>query len=74
MLCSYPVACPHANCGWKGNLVPSLLQGGVSEEVTAMQRAWFRCPHCGEDWEVRIEGDKVSIIPVLAPSDTATAV
>jgi hypothetical protein len=23
MLSSYPVACPHQSCGWKGNLIPS---------------------------------------------------
>jgi hypothetical protein len=63
MLSSYPVSCPLANCGWHGNLVPSLLQGGVSQEVAARQLAWFRCPHCRGDWEVRIDGDRVTVVP-----------
>jgi hypothetical protein len=29
-----------------------------------MQRAWFRCPRCQRDWEVRIKDDKVSVVPV----------
>lgn len=73
MLSSYPIACPHSACGWKGNLVPSLLQGGVAEEVTAMQRAWFRCPHCGRDWEVRIDGDRVTTAPVRVATEDAAA-
>jgi hypothetical protein len=64
MLSSYPVACPHAGCNWKGNLVPSLIQGGSSEEIATMQRAWFRCPRCRNDWEVRIDGDRVTVAPV----------
>ena len=68
MLSSYPVGCPHAGCGWKGNLVPSLLQGGASEEVASLQRAWFRCPRCRKDWEVRIDGDRVTVAPVVAPA------
>jgi hypothetical protein len=68
MLSSYPVACPYEDCGWKGNLVPSLLKGGVSEEIASMQRAWFRCPHCRRDWEVRITDDKVTVVPVVDPT------
>jgi hypothetical protein len=67
MLSSYPVACPHENCTWKGNLVPSLLKGGSSEEIASMQRAWFRCPRCRRDWEVRITDDKVTVVPVIEP-------
>jgi hypothetical protein len=69
VLSSYPVACPHPNCTWKGNLVPSLLRGGASEEVASMQRAWFRCPRCGRDWEVRITDDRVTVLPVAPPAD-----
>ena len=65
MLSSYPVACPHENCGWKGNLVPSLLQGGASAEIATMQRAWFQCPRCKHDWEVRLTGDQVIVLPVI---------
>jgi hypothetical protein len=45
-------------------LVPSLLKGGESEEIASMQRAWFRCPRCRKDWEVRITGEEVSVLPV----------
>jgi hypothetical protein len=69
MLSSYPVACPHPDCGWKGNLVPSLLQGGGSEEIASMQRAWLHCPRCGRDWEVRITEDTVRVLPVVAPAE-----
>jgi hypothetical protein len=49
------------------NLVPSLLRGGASEEIAAMQRAWFRCPRCRNDWDVRINGDRVTVLPVPEP-------
>jgi hypothetical protein len=65
MLSSYPVACPHANCGWAGNLVPSLLRGGPNAEIVSMHRAWFRCPRCQDDWEVRITNDRVTVLPVV---------
>jgi hypothetical protein len=62
MLSSYPVACPHAACGWTGSLLPSLLRGGASSEIASMQRAWFRCPRCQGDWEVRMVGDAVEVV------------
>ena len=65
MLSSYPVACPHENCGWTGSLVPSLVRGGADAEVASMQRAWFRCPRCQRDWEVRINNDRVTVLPVV---------
>lgn len=65
MLSSYPVACPHASCGWAGNLVPSLLRGGPDAEIVSMHRAWFRCPRCQGDWEVRITNDRVTVLPVV---------
>jgi len=63
MLSSYPVACPHANCSWAGNLVPSHLRGGPDAEIVSMHRAWFRCPRCQDDWEVRIANDRVTVLP-----------
>jgi hypothetical protein len=68
MLSSYPVACPHENCGWTGSLVPSHLRGGVDAEIASMQRAWFRCPRCQRDWEVRIKDDKVTVLPAVEHS------
>jgi hypothetical protein len=65
MVTSYPVTCPHADCTWKGDLVPSLLRGGEGTEILSMHRGWFRCPLCGGDWEVRITNDEVSVLPVL---------
>jgi hypothetical protein len=65
MLSSYPVACPHEKCGWGGSLVPSQVRGGVDAEIVSMQRAWFRCPHCQRDWEVRITNDRVTVLPVV---------
>ena len=65
MLSSYPVACPYANCGWTGSLVPSLLRGGPDAEIASMHRAWFRCPRCQGDWEVRITDDRVTVLPAV---------
>ena len=63
---SYSVSCPHPKCRWSGNLVPSEWQGGTTGEIVAMHRAWFRCPRCQGDWEVRISNDKVTVLPVVA--------
>ena len=65
MLSSYSVACPHQGCGWSGSLLPSVLRGGAGAEIVSMQRAWFRCPQCAGDWEVRITNDKVTVLPTL---------
>jgi hypothetical protein len=64
MLTSYPVACAHQNCGWTGNLVPLLLQGGADAEIVSMRRAWFQCPRCQCDWDVKITDDGVTLLPV----------
>jgi hypothetical protein len=66
MLSSYSVACPHENCTWNGSLVPSVLRGGPDAEIVSMHRAWFRCPRCQADWEVRIADDKVTVLPAGA--------
>ena len=63
MLSSYPVTCPYEGCGWGGNLVPSLLRGGADAEIGRKQRAWFHCPGCQRDWEVRISDDRVTVAP-----------
>jgi len=65
MLSSYSVACPHQACDWKGNLVPSHVQGGNDAVMASMQRAWFKCPRCRRDWEVRIKDDEVVVLPDL---------
>ena len=65
MLSSYSVTCPHEGCGWAGSLLPSLLRGGTASEIASLQRAWFRCPRCERDWEVRITNDKVTVVPVF---------
>jgi hypothetical protein len=65
MMSSYPVACPHENCSWSGSLVPSQVQGGVDAEIVSMHRAWFRCPSCKQDWEVRITDDRVTVLPAF---------
>jgi hypothetical protein len=67
MMTSYSVACPHADCGWTGSLIPSLLQGGKNAEIASMQRAWFSCPGCRRDWEVRITDDRVTVAPLAEP-------
>ena len=61
MLSSYSVACPYENCGWTGSLMPSLLRGAAAAEIRSMQRAWFQCPRCQRDWEVRIADDAVTV-------------
>lgn len=63
MLSSYPVDCPYPGCAWKGNLVPSHLRGGSDAEMAPMQRAWFQCPRCQGDWEVRMQGGEVVVLP-----------
>jgi hypothetical protein len=65
MLTSYPVACPRDNCGWTGNLLPSSVQGGASAVIASRQRAWFQCPRCENDWEVRITDDRIAILPAV---------
>ena len=65
MLSSYPVACPHGNCGWTGSLVPSLLRGGEDAEIASGQRAWLQCPRCRRDWEVQIKDDRVTVLPAV---------
>ena len=64
MLSSYPVVCPHENCGWSGSLIPSLACGGEDAEVASRERAWFHCPRCQRDWEVRIANDHVTVLPI----------
>jgi hypothetical protein len=65
MLSSYAVVCPQAQCGWTGNLVPSRIRGGEHAEIVSTHRAWFRCPLCQGDWELRITLDKVTVLPVI---------
>jgi hypothetical protein len=65
MLSSYSVACPHDDCGWTGSLVPSLAQGGKDAEIASKQRAWFQCPRCQRDWEVRITDDRVTAVTTV---------
>jgi hypothetical protein len=65
MLSSFQVACPHEFCGWTGNVVPSHLRGGADAEIVSMQCAWFRCPRCQLDWEVRLTDDLVTALPVV---------
>ena len=62
MLSSYWVACPRPSCGWTGSLVPSHVRGGADAEIASTDRAWFQCPHCQCDWEVRISDDKVMVL------------
>lgn len=63
MLTSFSVACPNPACDWTGNLVPSHLQGGADAEIVSTHRAWFQCPRCQRDWEVRITDEKVTVLP-----------
>ena len=65
MLSSFSVACPNENCDWSGSLVPSRIQGGADAEIVSMQRAWFQCPRCKHDWEVRITDDTVTVVPIV---------
>ena len=39
----------------------------VGAEVVQMQRAWFHCRGCQRDWEVRVSGDGVTVVPVVDP-------
>jgi hypothetical protein len=65
MLSSYSVACPHENCNWTGSLVPSHVRGGTEAEIVSTHRAWFCCPGCQRDWEVRITNDRVTVLPAV---------
>jgi hypothetical protein len=64
MLTSYSVTCPHGKCEWSGNLIPAHVRGGNDAEIASAPRAWFRCPRCQRDWEVRIEDERVTILPL----------
>ena len=64
MLSSCSVACPNEHCSWTGSLVPWLLQGGKDEEIVSMQKAWFQCPRCKSDWEMRVINDDVTALTV----------
>jgi hypothetical protein len=64
MKSSYPVACPKESCGWTGNLVPSVNRGGPPAEIPSAQPAWFHCPQCQHDWEVRITNDRITVLAV----------
>jgi len=44
-------------------LAAFILRGGPDAEIVSMQRAWFRCPRCQRDWEVRIADDRVTVLP-----------
>jgi hypothetical protein len=63
MLTSYSVVCPYQNCDWRGSLVPSHVRGGSDAEISSAERAWLRCPRCQRDWEIRIEDERVTILP-----------
>jgi len=65
MISSYPVACQHSDCRWTGSLIPSAVRGGTGAEIAPMQRAWFRCPRCDRDWEVRIINDRITVLPAV---------
>ena len=67
MLSSYSVTCPNAECGWSGSVIPSRLQDGAEAEITSGGRAWFKCPSCSRDWEVRIVNDRVTVLPAAGP-------
>lgn len=62
MLTSYSVSCPHEDCDWNGSLMPSVRQGGEDAEIDSGHRAWFQCPSCDRDWEVRITNDRVVVM------------
>ncbi len=42
---------------------PSLPREGPSAVIVSKNEAWFRCPHCQRDWEVRITDEKAKIVP-----------
>jgi hypothetical protein len=65
MMTSYPVVCPHGNCGWTGSLIPSLIRGGGGAEIASMQRGWFGCPRCDRDWEVTITNDSITVMSAV---------
>ena len=67
MLSSYPVTCPHPECDWTGNLVPSQVRGGADAEIASLQRAWFLCPSCHRIWEMQMQGEKVVRLPITEP-------
>lgn len=71
MLSSYPVVCPHPGCDWKGNVVPSQVAGGGDAEIAPLQRAWFQCGRCRRNWEVRIQVDKVVVLPAAEQKEKA---
>ena len=58
-----PFVNPARCCPECSSPVPSHVRGGAGEEIATMQRAWFRCPNCRGDWEVRITNDRVTVVP-----------
>lgn len=65
MLISFPVACPHEDCDWSGNLVPSVVQGWADVRFASGRRAGFRCPRCRRDWMGVITDDRVVVLPAV---------
>ncbi len=49
--------------GIRADQAPGLGSVWQDAEIVSMQRAWFRCPRCQRDWEVRIADDRVTVLP-----------
>lgn len=53
----------HENCDWTGSLIATHVQRRGLAEIVTTDRAWFRCPHCQQQWEVQVSDFAVDFLP-----------
>ena len=73
MLSDCSVVLSHENCDWTGDLVLSHVQRRGEAEIGPTDQAWFRCPRCQHQWEVRVTDDALIVLPAVEPGDRIAA-
>ena len=57
------VKCPHDGCDWFG-ILPISYERERSETTPNVAIVGFECPNCSYEWEARVIGDDVELLPV----------